>query len=88
MTVRFLCLLCFCLCAFNCLTFILHDYSDNWLWQICADVSSPVSVEAAGVEHVLPFVRVAALLQFHVFHDVLPSLSTLVWLINQGSHAS
>jgi len=46
--------------------------------QICADDWSPMSVEAAGIEHVLPFVRICALLQFHVFHDVLPSLSTVV----------
>jgi len=48
------------------------------LQQICGDVWSPMSIEAAGIEHVLPFVRICALLQFHLFHDVLPSLSTLV----------
>jgi len=46
--------------------------------QICADVWTPMSIEAAGVEHVLPFVRLCALLQFHLFRDVLPSPLTLV----------
>jgi len=40
-----------------------------------------MSIEAAGVEHVLPFVRICALLQFHLFHDSLPSLATLVSLL-------
>ena len=47
--------------------------------QICADVWSPISIEAAAIEHVLPFIRICALLQFHLFSDVLPSLSTRVW---------
>jgi len=49
------------------------------LWQqICADVWTPTSIEAAGIEHVLPFVRICALLQYHLFHDVLPSMTSLV----------
>jgi len=38
-----------------------------------------MNIEAAGIDHVLPFIRLCALLQFHLFNDVLPSLSTPVW---------
>lgn len=83
----FLCLLRF-LFPFSCNHImnkhgILYTTTAMVIWQqICADVWSPMSIEAAAIEHVLPFVRVCALLQFHLFHDVLPSLHALVWLMS------
>jgi E3 ubiquitin-protein ligase UBR3 len=54
------------------------DTFDSQFPAICGEVWSPMSIESACVDSVLPFVRLAALLQFHLYGDSLPTLTTEV----------
>jgi E3 ubiquitin-protein ligase UBR3 len=50
------------------------DSFDSQLPAICGNVWSPMSVESACIDNVLPFVRLCASLQFHLYGDELPAL--------------
>lgn len=54
--------------------------------QICQSVWSPQSVESSIQDICLPFLRVAALLQHHMFGSELPQMQTLVSYHNTNGY--
>ncbi|XP_052267250.1 E3 ubiquitin-protein ligase UBR3-like [Dreissena polymorpha] len=58
-------------------TSFLYEKEDTDLLAICQSVWSPLSVESSVQELCEPFLRMTALIKFHIFHDEFPKRGVL-----------